>query len=180
MADRSSSAVSRWLKLASRSFQARSPAVMTATAAGVNRCPSPQVTPVTVITRRAAEVVSSMPWPAWIEAQLTTRISVAAPAMAAIANGVPSNPPSAPSMETKAKVRSPASLPRHSRSSPTNRPTPTASSTRDSVSSAGQRLTSIDCAHLRGPPGPEAASVPPFGLARAEIVQSVGWRATPA
>jgi hypothetical protein len=46
MADRSSSAVSRWLKLARRSFQARSPAVMTETAAGVNRWPSPQAMPV--------------------------------------------------------------------------------------------------------------------------------------
>ena len=75
---------------------------------------------------------------------------MAAPAMAASAKGVPSRAPSAPSIETKAKVRSPASLPRHSRSRPTNRPTASASRSRDSVSNAGQRLTSIDRAHLLG------------------------------
>lgn len=133
-AERISLSVSPAEKPASRSFHASSAVASTITAAGEMVWPWPQSTPARQVTSMAAEVVSSAPCPARSVCTLSSTASTPTSARHSSATGMPSRPPSAPSMQMKPKVRSPASLPRRSRSSPISRPSARLSASRTRIS----------------------------------------------
>ena len=135
MAERNSASVRPRLNPVRGVFQASRAVAMTATATGVRVCPWPHRMPAQPMTRRAAEVVSSMPclWRRW--SRVTSVTSPVSMPRAARAKAGPSRPPRHPSREAKANARMPISLARRSRSRPTSRPVHKASPSRMSTRS---------------------------------------------
>ena len=133
IADRSSDSVRARLKPVSGCFQARSAAVTTPSAVGVNVCPRPASTPANAMTASAADVVISAPSPVRIVSTLSRTMRMPTSPSASSAKLWPSMLPMAPRTATNAKVRSPACFWRRSRSMPTKSPIANANASRASV-----------------------------------------------